>query len=383
VVAGDFNGDGKVDLTAANYGSYDSTSGAYTNSSVSVLLSKGDRTFQGAVNYATGTNPVLIASADFNGDGKHGTGSAARFSWPLAVALDSAGNLYVGDGFNGTLNRGAIRKVTPAGVVTTVADATPFGLAVDKAGTIFAVDEGVVFVEKITADGTLTAVDQLQTGAEAIAAGQGDRLYLVVGYSIQEAVRVDTGWVVTTLAGQPESFGSADGTGSQARFGGYREDGPREPPRGLAVDSDGNVYVADTWNATIRKVTTAGVVTTLGGLAGSGGSADGTGRDARFGGPFGIAVDGEGNVYVADHNNTIRKGRPALAITSSGPDFGFSGGKFGFSLTGPIGELVVVETSGDLLNWRLLWTNTFTRALKFTDPQRSVFSNRFYRAHVK
>ncbi|MEK7675951.1 MAG: chitobiase/beta-hexosaminidase C-terminal domain-containing protein, partial [Verrucomicrobiota bacterium] len=106
--------------------------------------------------------------------------------------------------------------------------------------------------------------------------------------------------VVTTLAGLARSSGSADGTGSAARFYG---------PRGVAVDSAGNVYVVDTDNHTIRKVTPAGVVTTLAGLAGSQGSADGTGSAARFPGPDGVAVDRAGNVYVADAgNNRILKG---------------------------------------------------------------------------
>ena len=92
-----------------------------------------------------------------------------------------------------------------------------------------------------------------------------------------------------------------DGTGSAARF--YN-------PSGVAVDSTGNVYVADTCNSTIRQITPAGVVTTLAGLAGNSGSADGTGSAARFNYPTGVAVDSTGNVYVADRgNNTIRRSR--------------------------------------------------------------------------
>ena len=110
---------------------------------------------------------------------------------------------------------------------------------------------------------------------------------------------------VSTLAGLAGSYGSNDGPGSAARF--YL-------PVGSAVDSSGNVYVADTYNHTIRKVTPAGVVTTLAGLAGTYGSVDDTGSAARFNYPWGVAVDDLGNVYVADTSNyTIRK------ITVSAP----------------------------------------------------------------
>jgi hypothetical protein len=114
--------------------------------------------------------------------------------------------------------------------------------------------------------------------------------------------KVTPAGAVTTLAGRPGSFGSADGTGSAARFNGSSC---------AAVDNAGNVYVGDTFNCTIRKVTPAGEVTTLAGLAGSPGSANGTGSVARFNFPFGVAAGSAGNVYVADSDNhTIRKVTP-------------------------------------------------------------------------
>src|SRR6266481_4842614 len=126
------------------------------------------------------------------------------------------------------------------------------------------------------------------------------------------AQSVYTPYTFTTLAGQA-SIGSADGTGSAARF--YY-------PSGVATDSSGNVYVADYSNSTIRQITPAGVVTTLAGLVGNGGSADGTGSAGRFYNPVGVATDSSGNVYVADtYNNTIRKGflpPPQLTISLSG-----------------------------------------------------------------
>ena len=117
--------------------------------------------------------------------------------------------------------------------------------------------------------------------------------------------RVTPAGVVTTLAGLAGFQGSADGTGGTANF--YF-------PTGVAVEGTGNVLVADYYNHTIRKITPAGVVTTPAGLAGAYGSTDGTGSAARFYNPTGVAVDGGGNVYVADSfTNTVRKGVAALA----------------------------------------------------------------------
>ena len=135
---------------------------------------------------------------------------------------------------------------------------------------------------------------------------------LVVGQVVlaMMAVRAQAdpvyGW--TNYVGQPGGAGNVDGTGSAARF---------DDPSGVAVDSAGNVYVADTGNHTIRKVTAGGVVTTLAGLADSPGSADGTGSAARFNSPRGVAVDSGGNVYVADTGNrTIRKVTAGGVVTT-------------------------------------------------------------------
>jgi NHL repeat len=182
--------------------------------------------------------------------------------------------------------------------------------------------------------------------------------------------KVTSAGVVTTLAGLADNAGSADGLESSARF---------YDPQGVAVDSAGNVYVADTFNNTVRKVNPAGAVTTLGGAAGIYGNGDGTGSAVRFNSPNGVAVDSAGNVYVADfYLSTIRKGSPALTIANSG----FSGDHFGFNLTGPAGRAVIVEASTDLVSWLPIWTNTVTDALNFSDQQTGFSSNRFYRAHL-
>jgi hypothetical protein len=148
------------------------------------------------------------------------------------------------------------------------------------------------------------------------------------------------------------------------------------------VDNAGNIYVADAYNNTIRKLTPIGtnwVVTTLGGISGFYGTADGTGSIARFSNPNGVAVDSAGNLYVADfYFNTIRKGFPAPMILNPA----FTGEQFSFDLTGPMGHLVVVEASTDLVNWLPIWTNTLASPLNFSDTLSGSHSNRFYRTDL-
>ena len=148
--------------------------------------------------------------------------------------------------------------------------------------------------------------------------------------------KITTAGVVTTLAGTAGSSGSDNGTGPAARF---------NNPNGVAVDTAGNVYVTDTTNNTIRKITPAGAVTTLAGTAGSSGSTDGPGTTvALFSAPFGVAVDTAGNVYVTDTpNHTVRKISPAGAVTTlagtAGED-GLTDGTTGARFNYPYGVAV-------------------------------------------
>lgn len=194
-------------------------------------------------------------------------------------------------------------------------------------------------------------------------------------------------YTFTTIAGKVGSPGTADGTNNGARFWGLYA---------LALDSAGSLYGVEFGSNTVRRVTPVGtnwVVTTLAGKAGVAGSSDGTGSAALFnfnininnsGGGGYVVVDTAGNLYVPDFGNyTIRKGYPPLVMTSSA--FGSNGGPFGFTLTGPSEQSVVVEASSDLVNWLPVWTNTLTfpQALTFRDPQNRVDLNRFYRAFTK
>jgi hypothetical protein len=213
-----------------------------------------------------------------------GTNLAARFRGPFAVAVDNAGNIYVADSWNST-----IRKLTLFG--TNWVSSTIAGLAGHSG----------------SADGTNNDVRFSSRGPEGIAVDDAGNVYVADTWNdtIRKLTPLGTNWVSSTIAGLAGNLGSADGIDSEARFW-Y--------PTGIAVDSVGNVYVADTWNDTIRKLTPLGtnwVTRTIAGLTGESGSHDGLNSEARFGGPLGVAVDSRGNLYVADSDNsTIRKLTP-------------------------------------------------------------------------
>lgn len=272
-----------------------------------------------------------LAGSAGNSGSADGTGSAARFSYPVGVAVDPAGNIYVADA-----NNYMIRKITSAGVVSTLAgrpvvpgsaDGTgpgalfkyPIGLAVDGAGNVYVADLGNNTIRQINSSGVTTTlagatgmkgiIDGTGTAARfespsAVAVDSSGNVFVTDEHTIR---KITPAGVVSTFAGAAGGLGSADGTGGNARF---------RFPRAVTVDSAGNVYVGD-GNATIRKITPSAVVTTLAGSAGNMGSTDGSGNAARFFSPDGIAIDRAGNIYVGDtFNNTIRKVTPGDLVST-------------------------------------------------------------------
>jgi hypothetical protein len=211
-----------------------------------------------------------------------GAGVTARFFNRSDVASDFNGNTYRVD-----TGKHVIYKSTAEGVTTILAGQSgnagstdgagsaarfnyPNAIAADAAGNVYVADTGNNMVRKISADG-----------------------------------------MVTTLAGSATGAGSVDGTGAAARF---------NRPYSIAVTPSGNIYVADTLNYTVRKLTASGVVTTLAGAAGKLGSDDGLGTSATFNTPCSIAIDVVGNVYVADNgNNCIRKITPVGLVETLAP----------------------------------------------------------------
>ncbi|UTJ06117.1 Ig-like domain-containing protein [Arcobacter roscoffensis] len=250
-----------------------------------------------------------------------GLGEAASFNYPNQLAVDSSGNVYVSDNFNHK-----IRKISPDGNVTTLAGSgygffrdgvganasfqNPDGIAVDSSGNVYVADYSNNRIRKISPDGTVTTLagngyatfaDGLGTNASfkspsGVAVDSSGNVY--VADTLNHRIRkIDTNGNVTTLAGSGDAA-FADGVGATASF---------NKPSGVAVDSSGNVYVADFGNDKIRKITSDGNVTTLAG-SGLGGSTDGNATVASFKNPYSVAVDSSGNTYVADIlNNRIRK----------------------------------------------------------------------------
>ncbi len=281
---------------------------------------------------SAGVVTTLAGLAGANGSAD-GTGSAARFNAPSGVAVSSVGTVYVADTYNHI-----IRVISPEGVVTTLAglagstgstDATgssarflyPYGIALAANGTAYVTDTFNHTIRQVQAGGAVTTfAGTAGARGSANAAGAAARFAfpfaialdstgnLYVADSFNHTIRkIDGAGNATTLAGTVGTVGSVDGTGTAALF---------NQSSGLAVDSAGNVYVADTYNHTIRRVTSLGIVTTLAGVAGTAGSVDGVGAAARFNQPFGIAVDATNNIFISDtRNHTIRRSGNVTAPT--------------------------------------------------------------------
>jgi sugar lactone lactonase YvrE len=263
-----------------------------------------------------------------------GAGVQAQFSLPNNLVLDPAGDLYVADTANNT-----IRKITPDGTVSTAAGVAgshgntdgagsqarfwaPFGIAIDGSGNLYIADTANNIIRKMTPDGTVTTVagtpgfpgnrDGLGAAARfrnpwSVAADSSGNVY-VADMSNNSIRKITPTGLVSTVAGLGGLSGNTDGVAAAARF---------NHPFALAVDGADNIYVSDTANNAIRKITPNGAVTTIAGLPGYAGNADGTGDSARFSAPQGLATDAAGNVYVADTgNNAIRKITPTGTVTT-------------------------------------------------------------------
>lgn len=324
----DFNGQGTGSLAI--------TPGGYIDPGAS---SMDYYTVQGVVKTIAGNGATGSVNA---------SGTAASFNYPVGVAVDATGNVYVADRSNQM-----IRKITPAGVVSTLAgngvaavlDGTgtaaefnnPHGVAVDAAGNVY-VAETSGFIRKITPEGVVTTiagnggssfVDGQGTAATfsgpyGIACDKSGNLYVADGFGHRIRKISSTG-MVSTLAGNGAS-GFANGNGTNAIF---------NCPVGIAVDANGNVFVGEYSGYRVRKITSSGDVTTV---AGNGLSTfqEGVGTAASIV-PWGVAVDNWGYLYVADRSN-----KRVCRITPSGVVTSLAGG-VGTALSDGTGVLASIR----------------------------------------
>ncbi len=323
-----------------------------------------------AVALSTGATPLSTAAlfpvtvSTLAGTGAqgftNGAAATATFNIPYGVGADNNGNVYVAD-----LGNNVIREITAAGTVVTfagtgvsgytdgpVASATfngPGSVAVDGSGNIFVADSGNHVIRKITGGtvstfagtGTRGFMNGPATSATfrnptAIAVASNGSVY--VADTGNNAIRQITAGSVTTLAGTG-SQGFVNGTGTGASFSG---------PSCVALDTSGNVYVADEYNQAIRVITPAGVVSTFAGT-GSQGFTNGAPASASFRFPYCVAVDTSGNVYVADSKNyAIREISAGVVSTLAGTGVtGFTNGPAASAtFAGPYG--VGVDASGNV-----------------------------------
>ena len=319
----------------------------------------------------------------YGGDG--GLATDAPLS-PYGIVIDPAGNLYVTDP---TASR--VRKVATTGVITSVAgdgdtddgdggaalahSLSPGGVAIDAQGNVYITDTQASRIRKVDPDGVLTTIggNGLQgyagDGGAALAAelssprgiavdGLGN-LYIAdeLNFRIR---RIDATGTITTVAGNGTSGSSGDG--------GPAIDAELTTPVAIAIDALGNLYIADEEANRIRKVDTAGVITTLAGTGAYGsGSVDGEATLSELAAPTGVAVDGNGNVYIADSQNyLIRRVDPGGMITTIAGDGspGFVGDS-GPAIDAEVSDAasVVVAPDGSLYiadvgNRRIRWIDT-------------------------
>jgi len=246
----------------------------------------------------TGVQSVLAGGTEGFADG---TGAAASFTGIEGMTIDANGNLYVVDAGNSL-----IRKVTPLGVVTTLAGnryssstdgvgtsasfSMPWGIVIDASGNLYVTDVGTSRIRKITPAGVVSTLTTtgLSFGVKGITIDKTGNLY-VSDQTSNQIIKITTAGIASAFAQNTSS--------PTVTF---------DSPTGLAIDANGNIFAANQFNGTISKITPAGVASVFAGLSATLGFTDGPVAVATFGAPLYIAFDASGNMYISD-NARVRK----------------------------------------------------------------------------
>jgi sugar lactone lactonase YvrE len=322
---------------------------------------------------AGGVINTVAGNGSFGSDGDGGAATAASLNAPTGVAVDAAGNVFIADSGNHR-----IRRVDANGIITTVAGngssgftgdggaataaslSYPQGVALDTAGNLYIADTGNHRIRRVNTIGVITTVagngsfDFTGDGGAATAASlsypQGVALdttgRIYVADSGNRRIRmVSASGVITTVAGNGLYGFAGDGGAATAAVLSY--------PQGVALDAAGNFYIADTGNQRIRKVDAGGVITTVAGNGSFGFAGDGgIATAAKLGYPQGVALDAAGNLYIADQNNQrIRKVAPSglIGTVAGNGSFGFAGdGGVGGAASLSYPQAAVPDAAGNL-----------------------------------
>ena len=314
--------------------------GSFIQFRILSALVSGSGTNSGGELGCSNSSKKTVTISTFAGSGSvgsiDGTGTAASFNNSQGIAIDSSGTFYVTENYK-------IRKITSAGVVSTlagsgssgstdgIATAASFnllrGIAVDSSGTLYVADAFNNKIRKITSAGVVSTLagsgssgstDGIGTVASfniplAVAVDSSGIVYVVDQYS-NKIRKITSAGVVSTLAGSG-SNGSIDGVGTSASFSGLQ---------GIVIDNNSNIYVTDSSNNKIRKITTEGVVTTFAG-SGSLSATDGTGTAASLGRPVEMAIDSNGNIFVMEQFSIkLRKVTSSAVVTTIINDYSLS-----------------------------------------------------------
>jgi sugar lactone lactonase YvrE len=326
---------------------------------------------------SNGTITTIAGNGTQGYSGDNGPATSAELKWPRGVAVDTSGNVYIADTGNYV-----VRKVSN-GVIATLAGGAsgifgdngpasgalliqPYGVAVDAAGNLYVADTDNYAVRKIS-NGVISTI--AGNGREGYSGDNGPATSAELGPS--QSLAVDTSGNVYIADADDQVIRKVSngvittfaGNGSRGYSG---DDGPATSamllfPNGVAADASGNVYIADSGNRVIRKVSN-GVITTFAGNGSQGYSGDhGPAASAQLNSPDGVAVDASGTVYIADSGNyAIRKVSNGVITTIAGNgSYGYSGdngaatsAELGFPAAvavDPAGDVYIADTDNDVI----------------------------------